>query len=707
MEVRSPLVVPPLVGAAIQIVLGILLLVWQGDRRAHRWFAVQCAAAATWSSATALAIGAHTSATVLFSARLSFTAILVAAGASLAVSLAWARRPLGWAWALLAAAAATVAAIWLVPSLMVVAPHDTGGFWAMLSPAVLLVAGLAGTAMLAGIWQLVRARDLQPPSIRRRQLGWALASMILGCLGGFDALGIINKVFAIGWLTSTLACLAHAYSLMQPRLLSLGTLARRVSLAGGAAGVGAVLFAALFRYSPPGSLPILVLGLLVLFGSARLWVSGIEPIVDRLLEVRRGRVERALARFEEEALAAHTRAEVEAALAEAIHVGFDARVLALYTPDRYREVGLLDDAELLARLGRPVLRDLVDLDDAVGAALHDLLGRLGADALLPLSADRSSVVALVAVAGPGLSEADDVVAEDLARLSALGARAWVSARMYEEIARRSAGLEAEVRMRTAELEEAVSDLRFAQSRVVEAERSSSVGLLVAGVSHEINNALNFISANLPTLRRYVEVCDRGLGDAPVVADARRRAPASVDALAAAVKATSTIVADLRRFARPDAERRWFRLDEGLETAVELVKHRAKGRVDLGLVIEGNLHVDGHPGPLHQALLNLIVNAIEAASSSVWVTAREEANATTPFIELTVSDDGQGIPAGLEQHIFEPFFTTRPKATGLGLTVARQILERHHGTIEVVPSAGHGAMFRVRLPTGRTSDDKPR
>ena len=694
--------VPPLVGAAIQIVLAILLVLWRGDRRAHRWFAVQCGAAALWSCATAVAIGAQFDGTALFAARLSFTAILVASSASLAVSRAWARRPLGWAWALFGAAATLGAILWWFPSLTVIAPRADGGFWTEPSPAVFMVAALSGVSMLASISQLASARRLQPPSIRRRQLGWALASMLLACAGGLDALSALSSVFAVGWLTSTLACLAHAYSLMQRRLLSFGTLARRVSLAGGAAVIGAILMAALFRYGPSGSLPLLILGLLVLFGSARLWVSGIEPILDRLLEARRGRVERALAQFEEDALAAHTRAEVEAALDQALLSGFNARALAFYTPDRYHEAGLVDAAEALAHLGRPVLRDLVDLDEASGAALHDTLGRLGADALVPLSADRSSVVALVAAAGDGLSEADDVVAEDLARLAALGARAWVSARMYEEIARRSAGLEAEVRLRTAELEEAVSDLRFAQSRVVEAERSSSVGLLVAGVSHEINNALNFISANLPTLRRYIDACDHGIpADEATSADARRRTPASVDSLALAVRATSNIVQDLRRFARPDAERRWFRLDEGLETAIELVKHRAKGRVELALVLEGNLHVDGHPGPLHQALLNLLVNAIEAASSSVWVTAREQDDATAPYVELTVSDDGDGVPSGLERHIFEPFFTTKPKATGLGLTLARQILERHGGTIQVEPGRNGGATFRIRLPIGRS------
>src|SRR5205823_13284244 len=103
---------------------------------------------------------------------------------------------------------------------------------------------------------------------------------------------------------------------------------------------------------------------------------------------------------------------------------------------------------------------------------------------------------------PALRRTDDELADELARLAALAARAWMNARLYEEVARRQEGLEAEVRERTAELEHALADLKSAQVKLVEAERYSSLGFLVAGISHEINNALNFISANLPTLGRY-------------------------------------------------------------------------------------------------------------------------------------------------------------------------------------------------------------
>jgi signal transduction histidine kinase len=213
-----------------------------------------------------------------------------------------------------------------------------------------------------------------------------------------------------------------------------------------------------------------------------------------------------------------------------------------------------------------------------------------------------------------------------------------------------------------------------------------LGLLVAGVSHEINNALNFIAPNLPSLARYLAEYDRVLGKAHVE-------HATVAQLEAAVRRTSAIVEDLRKFARPDTERRLFRVAEGLDAALNLLRRRTDGRLDVVRQYAGAGLVEGYPGPLNQCFFNLLLNAVEAAHGEISVALRESDSA----VEVVIADDGDGVPADLAEQVFRPFFTTHPKAAGLGLTVSRAIVERHGGTLKLGGAPGGGARVEVRLP----------
>src|SRR5205823_889154 len=227
---------------------------------------------------------------------------------------------------------------------------------------------------------------------------------------------------------------------------------------------------------------------------------------------------------------------------------------------------------------------------------------------------------------------------------------------------------------TAELEEALSELKAAQARLVEAERSSSLGLLVAGVSHEINNALNIIHGNMPTLTHYAQLYDQLLGqptparvteDWRLVDGARAGLPRAIAALGEATRRTRAIVEDLRKFARPDTERRLVRVQEGVDAALNLLRRRTDGRLDIARVYSGTPSVDGYPGQLNQCFFNLLLNAVEAAHSEIWIVLRNTDEAGG--IELVISDDGDGIDPLDQERIFQPFYTTKPKAAGLGLT----------------------------------------
>jgi signal transduction histidine kinase len=292
--------------------------------------------------------------------------------------------------------------------------------------------------------------------------------------------------------------------------------------------------------------------------------------------------------------------------------------------------------------------------------------------------------------------ADDLVADELTRLGHGAALAWVNARLYHEVTRRSAGLEAQVRLRTRELEEALGELRDAHARLVEVERSSSLGLLVAGVSHEINNALNIIHANLPTLARYAQRCEPLVDDLDdaAVQTARALLPRALGALAESVRRTRAIVDDLRKFARPDAERRLVRVQEGLDAALNLLRRRTDGRLNVARVYAGTPSIDGYPGQLNQCFFNLLLNAVEAARSEIWIVLSQRDDAG---VELVITDDGDGIAAVDYERVFQPFFTTKPRAAGLGLTVSRSIVQRHGGTLDIVSSPGQGATVRLTLP----------
>src|SRR5262249_18517836 len=161
-------------------------------------------------------------------------------------------------------------------------------------------------------------------------------------------------------------------------------------------------------------------------------------------------------------------------------------------------------------------------------------------------------------------------------------------------------------------------LKEAQAKLVEAERSSSLGLLVAGISHEINNALNFISANVPTLQRYTVACESVLERSPAargphptmdrLPDARDHLPTSRSRLQETTRRTTAIIGDLRKFARPDTERRMFRLDEGLDAALNLLRRRTDGRLDVGRLYVGAPVIECWPGPLNQSFFNILLNA---------------------------------------------------------------------------------------------------
>jgi signal transduction histidine kinase len=538
--------------------------------------------------------------------------------------------------------------------------------------------------------------------------------MVIGSFGALDFNTLYTRAYPTGWATGALSSVTLFYAVAQHRLMATRTFIRQALL--GAVGLcaGAIVVSFLVVVMPRTLAAggrgffLTVVGMFV---AVRLFAGVVEPSLSYLWGWRRRHIDRAFADFERRSLDARSTDDVALFLTEALTDAFDARLVRVLVAERHRalehpSIGIAEQA--VAENGSPVLRDLIDLDDRRAPRLLDALDRLGADALVPLVHD-AQLVGIAAVAGPALSPADDALADELKRLGQRAALAWVNARLYHEVARRSAGLGAQVRMRTAELEEALAELRNAQARLVEAERSSSLGLLVAGVSHEINNALNIIHANLPTLTRYSQRYDGLVDDvaAPPTDDvqaARTLLPYAISELSDATRRTRAIVEDLRKFARPDTERRLVRVQEGLDAALNLLRRRTDGRLDVARVYAGTASVDGYPGQLNQCFFNLLLNAVEAAHSEIWVILLQRPEGG---MELIISDDGDGIEREDQERVFQPFFTTKPKAAGLGLTVSRAIAERHGGTLDLVSNPQSGVTVRLRLPPAAPEPDEAR
>jgi signal transduction histidine kinase len=720
----GPRSLPPLAGGIVGICLALFLALRPGEGRVRVWFAIVAFFATLWAWAVAVALGAQAEDVAHWSARISYAAIALVAPCAVAFGAALTKiRTRVTAPSLVASALVAIACL-AIPSLTKVAPRPgNAGWWPLPSLGLLLAALSTIPPTTWAAWLMLRAWRALPPCRRRRQLAWACAALSVGALGGIDLITVYTRTYPFAWATTALGSVTLFYAIAQHRLMATRTFIRQVLLgfvglcAGALAAAGVVFVAGARSPNELPSWPTFAAAVAAVFVAVRVWTSVAEPSLSYLFGWRRRRIERAVTEFERRSLEARSTDEVRVCLADAVADAFDARLIEILPVerDRAQEHPSIHFAETSLR-GAPVLRDLIDLDDARAPRQLDALDRLGADALVPLARDNNELEATAVIAGAALSPADDAIADELRRIGQRAALAWVNARLYHEVSRRSAGLEAQVRLRTAELEEALAELKAAQARLVEAERSSSLGLLVAGVSHEINNALNIIHGNMPTLADYAQLYDqllqeptpaRATEDFRAVELARTGLPQAIAGLGEATRRTRAIVEDLRKFARPDTERRLVRVQEGVDAALNLLRRRTDGRLDIARIYSGTPSVDGYPGQLNQCFFNLLLNAVEAAKSEIWVVLRSIDHGgagDVGGVELIISDDGEGVGAEDQERVFQPFFTTKARAAGLGLTVSRGIVERHGGTLQLFSEPGRGASVRLTLPPAAPAPD---
>lgn len=273
----------------------------------------------------------------------------------------------------------------------------------------------------------------------------------------------------------------------------------------------------------------------------------------------------------------------------------------------------------------------------------------------------------------------------------------------------------ELRRAYQALHEAHEDLKRTQQQLLHSEKMASLGRLVAGVAHELNNPISFVLGNTHALQRYAQRLKTYLAaihacEPRQALDRLRRElridrlledlPSLIEGTVEGAERTRDIVDGLKRFSAMDRdEMQPFNLTQVIERAVHWVVKADDDRFRVSMQLPEGIKVMGSPGQMQQVLTNLVQNACDAT-----------ADILQPHLEITVwrqsdcvvvdfRDNGPGILAEHLPHLFEPFFTTKPvgKGTGLGLAISYSIVERHGGTLTAASHPDGGARFRLTLP----------
>lgn len=285
-----------------------------------------------------------------------------------------------------------------------------------------------------------------------------------------------------------------------------------------------------------------------------------------------------------------------------------------------------------------------------------------------------------------------------------------------------------------ELEKIMAELQAAQSQLIQIEKLSSLGQMVAGIAHEINNPVSYIYGNLSHAEVYIQdllnllrLYQEAYPDAtPEIKEEEvdveleflvEDLPKVLTSMQIGADRIRQIVLSLRNFSRSDCQEfAPTNLHEGIDTTILILQHRLKAQSDRPEIViikeYGKIPaVECYSGQINQVFMNFLSNAIDALEEYYQTQSKgglvvdqprikvKTELVTSEEVRVIISDNGPGMSEAVKSHLFETFFTTKPqgKGTGLGLSISQEIIHKHHGNIRCESEFGQGTSFIINLP----------
>ena len=299
-------------------------------------------------------------------------------------------------------------------------------------------------------------------------------------------------------------------------------------------------------------------------------------------------------------------------------------------------------------------------------------------------------------------------------------------RLREELVSTAADMQEQKR----ELELTVENLKLTQSQLIQSEKMASVGVLTAGIAHELNNPINFMSGNVYPLQQdldevfslldkyektvqendlkeyftEVDSCKEKMDYAYLIQEIY----SLLKGIEEGASRSSEIIKGLRSFSRLDDEAcQFYDIHEGIDSSLvllhnKIIDRKISVRKDYG-DFEG---LECFPSKLNQVIMNILTNSIQAMEDGKGELFIQTVSSAIG-VKVIIKDNGRGMPPEVKEHIFDPFFTTKEvgQGTGLGLSISYGIIERHNGNIDVLSEPGKGTEFIISLPKTQANSSR--